>query len=175
MSALVVNLFAGPGAGKSTTAAGVFSNLKRAGRNVELVTEYAKDLTWENRNMALDNQIYILGKQYHRLFRVINQVEVAITDSPLMFGAIYCPQDYFDHFKPLIVEVHESMNSLNYFVNRAKPYNTSGRSQTEEQAKDIDVLIRCALNQFRVPYTEVPGDDGGIDQITQEVLACLEE
>ena len=40
---LVVNLTGAPGAGKSTGAAYVFSQLKMRGINCELVTEYAKD------------------------------------------------------------------------------------------------------------------------------------
>lgn len=45
---LIVNLFGAPGAGKSTLAAYVFAKLKMAGVNAELVTEFAKDKTWEN-------------------------------------------------------------------------------------------------------------------------------
>jgi len=44
---LVVNLFGAPGAGKSTGAAYIFSQLKMAGINAELVTEFAKDKVWE--------------------------------------------------------------------------------------------------------------------------------
>jgi len=42
MKTKVINLFAGPGAGKSTTAAGLFAEMKRANVDVELVTEYVK-------------------------------------------------------------------------------------------------------------------------------------
>ena len=41
---IVVNLFAGPGSGKSTTCAGLFSKLKLAGIYCEMVLEYAKEL-----------------------------------------------------------------------------------------------------------------------------------
>lgn len=41
-----INLFAGPGTGKSTTAAGVFFEMKRSGMSVEYVTEYAKSLVF---------------------------------------------------------------------------------------------------------------------------------
>ena len=44
---LIINLFGAPGAGKSTGAAYVFSQLKAAGVNAELVTEFAKDKVWE--------------------------------------------------------------------------------------------------------------------------------
>lgn len=45
---LVVNLFGTPGAGKSTGVAYIFSNLKMRGINAELVTEFAKDMVWED-------------------------------------------------------------------------------------------------------------------------------
>ena len=48
MSAQIVNLFGAPGAGKSTGAAYIFSKLKLAGVNAELVTEFAKDKVWES-------------------------------------------------------------------------------------------------------------------------------
>lgn len=52
---IVVSLYAGPGAGKSTLAAYTFSKLKMLGVNCELVTEFAKDKVWEKNNTALDN------------------------------------------------------------------------------------------------------------------------
>ncbi len=62
-SALIVNLFGGPGAGKSTMAAGLFSELKWRGINCELATEYAKEKVWEESYAIFENQIYIFGKQ----------------------------------------------------------------------------------------------------------------
>jgi hypothetical protein len=174
MTALVINLFAGPGAGKSTAAAGVFRNLKKMGINAEFVPEYAKDLTWESRDVALDNQIYVLGKQYHRLFRVMNQVDVIITDSPLIFGAIYAPEPYFTHFTPLVIEVFKSMRRMSYFIDRQKPYNPSGRSQTEAEAIEVDLAIRRFLRVNEIAFKMVPGNDDGEDIITNEVLEVLD-
>ena len=48
----VINLWGGPGCGKSTTAAGLFSIMKMRGHKVELVTEYAKELTYD-RNLTI--------------------------------------------------------------------------------------------------------------------------
>ena len=58
---LVVNLYGAPGAGKSTGAAYIFSKLKMAGVKAELVTEFAKDMVWEENNEALHNQMYMFG------------------------------------------------------------------------------------------------------------------
>lgn len=51
---IVVNLYGGPGVGKSTGAAYVFARLKEAGVVAELVTEFAKDLTWGHSRAILD-------------------------------------------------------------------------------------------------------------------------
>lgn len=64
---LVVNLFGAPGAGKSTGAAYIFSKLKMAGINAELVTEFAKDKVWEESKAVFENQAYIFGKQQPRI------------------------------------------------------------------------------------------------------------
>ena len=89
MKTIVVNLFGGPGSGKSTGAAYIFSQLKMAGINCELITEYAKDKTWEKNMTALDCQEYILGKQSYRMKRCADKVDVIVTDSPLPIGLFF--------------------------------------------------------------------------------------
>ena len=42
---MIINLFGGPGTGKSTGAAYIFAKLKMCGVNCELITEFAKDMT----------------------------------------------------------------------------------------------------------------------------------
>ena len=49
---IIVNLFGVPGAGKSTGAAYIFSQLKMAGVNAELMPEFAKDKVWEENKEA---------------------------------------------------------------------------------------------------------------------------
>lgn len=59
---ILVNLYGAPGSGKSTGAAYIFSKLKMAGIDAELVTEFAKDKVWEESKAPFDNQAYMFGK-----------------------------------------------------------------------------------------------------------------
>lgn len=47
MKTTVINLIGSPGTGKSTIAAELFARMKWLGFDVELVSEYAKELVWE--------------------------------------------------------------------------------------------------------------------------------
>ena len=63
MQSIVVNIFGAPGAGKSSFAALVFSEMKRVGTNVELVTEVAKDLVYRHDFRGLKMQFPVAGVQ----------------------------------------------------------------------------------------------------------------
>ena len=56
-------LYAGPGAGKSTTAAWLFSQLKMQDYDIELVTEYVKQWTYTKRLPVGFEQMLILANQ----------------------------------------------------------------------------------------------------------------
>lgn len=170
---LVVNLFAGPGAGKSTTAAGVFHKIKLALVNAELVTEYAKDLTWEKRFDTLRCQAYVFGKQLQRMERVRGQVDVIVTDSPLLLSALYTPADYPWTFGRFVQDMAARFDNLNYFVDRVKPYFVEGRNQSETQARDIDRRVCDYLRNEGVDFTVVQGDETAVDVIAGTVLRRL--
>lgn len=169
---LVVNMVAGPGSGKSTTAAGVFYNLKRAGVNAELVTEYAKDVVWEKSTNKLGNQVYILGKQHHRLWRLKDQVDVIVTDSPLLLSLYYGGEKSLP-FRDLVLELFGSFDNDVYFIERAKKYNPAGRNQTEDEARKIDSALKAVLDKYAIRYAEVIGDEHAATTITNVTLARL--
>ncbi len=171
-SKLVVNLYGGPGTGKSTCAAGIFSLLKQHGVNCELITEYAKDLTWEERHKTLGNQVYILGKQQHKLWRIPDTIDVVITDSPLLLGALYIGPDD-DALRDFIFLCFNNFCNVNYFLTRVKPYNPNGRSQDEGEAKGLDFQTKALLRYWDLPFTEYSGDHEGINDITQDILKLL--
>lgn len=179
MSALIVNCFAGPGAGKSTLASGVFHHLKKDGVNCEFVHEFAKELAWENRTEALQDQIYILGNQIHMLHRCMEKVDVIITDTSILYGIIYARKyhqsPYPEEFEGLVLSAFRHMDNLNFFVNRKKAYNPIGRYQDEDDARDLDTRIHTALIGYGIPYITIPGDDIGLLKAVEEIKRCLEE
>ena len=159
---IVVNLTGAPGAGKSTGAATIFAELKKLGVNAELVTEFAKDKTWEHNSMALSCQEYIFGKQSYRLARCRDEVDVIITDSPLPLGLIYNQNPALDyHFTEVVMNVFNTYENINFFINRVKPYNPKGRNQTETESDQISIEIKEMYNRLGISYTEINGDDTG--------------
>lgn len=172
---IVVNLFAGPGAGKSTLSAYIFSELKFAGINCELAPEFAKDLVWEGRLNTLSNQIYVFGKQLHRIKRLMDQVDVIICDSPIILSAYYKPKELSETFDKLIFEEFDKFRNLNYFVTRIKPYNPKGRIQTEDEAKQVDYELTKFLDRNRILYNVINGNKEGGNIIVQDVLNLLKE
>lgn len=158
---LVINLYGGPGSGKSTTAAGVFYKLKLWGINAELVSEYAKDLVYEGRLAAMcEEQDYILAEQHKRIFRNIGKVDVVVTDSPLMLSTIYIPTHwelskkagYIDAFKSLVKSTNDQYNNLNFFLDRPNKYDSDGRAQTHEEAIQKDNEILEMLEHYEMEY-----------------------
>lgn len=155
----VVNLFAGPGVGKSTTGAVLYGMLSMAGYTVELIPEFAKVLTWQKHTMALKDQLYLFAKQDHRLEVLRDQpLDYAIMDGPLPNAALYVQGDYFQHFEPLVMEVFASYDNVNFFLerNRSRKYQTTGRNETSEQAEEICRRTLELLDRYNVEYRRVP-------------------
>ncbi len=173
---IVINLFGPPGAGKSTGAAYVFSKLKMAGVNAELVTEYAKDKVWEGNEEVFkpNNQIYIFGKQYFRMNRCGDKVDVLITDSPLPLSILYNTGDILgENFNTLVMNCFNSYNNVSYLLTRAKAYNPKGRFQTEKESDELADVLERLLKERNIPYEKLPGYTVSYDKIADEVLKML--
>lgn len=172
--ALVVNLYGGPGTGKSSLMAGVFHDLKWRGVNCEMAPEFAKEKVWEQSFKILENQIYIFGKQLHSIHRLADQVSVIVTDSPLLLSLVYGKNEC-EQFLDLVRAVFNRYNNLNIFLTRNpdKPYNPKGRVQTEDKATALDADIRNALLDNFISYTEMVASPKAVETISTMVMKCL--
>lgn len=161
----VINLYGGPGTGKSTTAAHLFALLKHAGVNCEMALEYAKDKVWEGSHGVFSNQMYIFGKQHHRIHRLLGKVDVVITDSPLLLSLHY-GINMPTQFRDLVVYTYKQMKNIDIFLTRVKPYQEAGRFQKEHEAKKMDGQIAELLIEY--------GSDDGYHTIVADETAAFE-
>lgn len=174
MKTKVINLFGVPGAGKSTGAAYVFALLKMNGINAELINEFAKDKVWEENEEVFKNQAYIFGKQSFRQSRCDGKVEVIVTDSPLPLSILY-NNDFrlTENFNLAVMDVFNSYDNINFYIDRVKEYNPIGRHQTEEQSDALKEPINQLLTERNIPYIRVNGDTNGYKDIVDKVLSIL--
>lgn len=176
-NALVINLFGGPGCGKSTTMARLFADLKTRGYNVEMVSEFAKDLVYEQRQETMKDELYIFAKQHHRMFRVNDKVDIIITDRPLLltniYAKLYLPDDEFrNDLVKLVRTTFRNFINFNILLNREGiEYKTEGRLQNLEESKHIDDLTIKELLMAGESYTTRRTDN--YEGILEDVLCTI--
>jgi hypothetical protein len=159
---IVVNIFAGPGAGKSVLASDLFSALKKEHYHTEIISEYAKELTWEERiNILTSDQFYIFAKQHRRLLRIKDKIDIAICESPLIMSMMYYNEklELIDKklYDAVVFDAHNKYPNLNFFLERDidLPYQQIGRNQTLEEALIIDESIKNMLKSNKIQYTNL--------------------
>lgn len=173
MNNVVINLIGGPCSGKSTIASGVFYELKKRGINCEMALEFAKDKVWEESFKTMDDQIYIFGKQFHKIWRLKDKVNVIITDSPLLIS-IHYNKDKSKYFDKFVIEQYNRFNNKLYFIERNNDnYQKEGRLQTFDEAKVIDNDIRNILNKWNVNYTSIKNNIA-VESIVNDILTILQ-
>jgi len=170
---VVIAAFGGPGIGKSVLAATLFSKLKKMGRSTEYVSEYAKELAWENNKVQLEDQLFITAKQNQRQWRLKKAgVDFIVTDSPLLLGLQYKAPDYFpNYFEDMVKEVFLSYNNVNILLKRPeRAFEDHGRIHNEEESKEIDKKIKKMLDEYELEYLEVEANDDAADIILNYAL-----
>ena len=174
---ILINLLGAPATGKSTTAGRLFARLKEMELNTEYVQEYVKDWAWDNRKVSKYDQFYIFGKEAHNQSHLFNKVDIVISDSPVMLTAFYhlyangdnalrevC-KDFYDMAHSL-----DNVTVLNFLLTRKKRYQTKGRFHSQQQADEIDNLLRCFLKVEAYPYIELTcPDEDRIDVIMEKL------
>jgi len=171
MSAIVLNLTGGPGVGKSTVAAGLFSELKQRKVSCEYVSEYAKEIVWEDTKKLLENQVHVFAEQFRRQFRLLNKVSYIITDSPLILNSVYFDlynnklkepifsEKYADLSRTFFDSTFMEFNNLVYYLERLDNYDQNGRIETLEEAKQLDDQIKYKLIDNKISYTSLFGNE----------------
>lgn len=176
----IICLYGGPGAGKSTTCAGLFYKLKLLGFNCEMNREYIKEWVWEGRDIRDGDQTYFFAKQSRReRLYMKNGLDFIITDSPLIlthyYGMKYDSLEKNHNTSLMMLKHHhefckEKRYKIEHFLlNRTKEYNPAGRYQTEDEAKKFDIEIADMLNGLNIKYREIKGDELAVENIIKNL------
>lgn len=146
-----------------------------AGVNAELVTEFAKDKVWEETRAPFENQLYMLAKQYFRITRCENKVDVIITDSPILLSLIYNndKERLGVEFDSLVKHLFRYYNSYNIMLKRVKKYNPVGRLQTEAESDKLSGQIENMLLDLNMHYHTFNGNLEGYDAIVNNIMLKL--
>lgn len=160
---LIINFFGGPGIGKSTQSAELFTLMKKSHMDVELTFEYPKIVAWEENYSAIKDQFFITANQHRNISRLYNKVKYIIVDSPIILGTVYkdiyndgnsYPAEFYDvSFDYFILKLFKKYNNLNILLIRDdESFNKNGRLQNLEESKEIDSTIKSTLDLHEIPY-----------------------
>ncbi len=152
---VIVNLFAGPGAGKTTCAWEIASELKKRNIEAEYVSEYAKELVWDNKTEKLDgtleHQKELYKEQFRRVHRLIGRVDVVVTDSPALLSAMYLKEPNAEFESKMLTDFNKQHN-FNLFINRGKNYQQEGRIHSLDESISIDKKIKGYLKDNNIYF-----------------------
>ncbi len=176
----VINIVSGPGCGKTVTAALLFAELKMLGYTVEYVPEYAKRLIWLSEWDTLNNQHYVSTEQYKLLKSMMGHVDYIVTDGSLLHGLYYNKTNLDNTSDVLrthrrILSYYKQFNNINLFLTRGSfKYETAGRQQTEDEARQIDIELQKILIDENIRYTRFTSDRSAVGDMVSHILATPE-
>lgn len=153
---IVINAFAGAGAGKTTACLEICEKLKKAGYVAEYVQEYPKELVWEENMELLDgteeHQYVILQEQMKRQDRLIGKVDFCVTDSPLLLNCIY-DKELTPEYQDFVSSLFNDYTNFCFYVERdPNAYEKEGRIHSLEESLAVDEEVKKLLSDHEIYY-----------------------
>lgn len=178
----IINLFSGPGSGKSSIASGLMYELKKNHISCDNPYEFPKLLAWDENHNAIQDQLYVLANQHRGIVKSYNKVDYIILDSPILLSLVYkniyngnnYPSIlYNDIFEKMVIDLHNKYDNINIFLNRNIDefnFNQKERYQNIEESTIIDNKIKELLNINNIKYIEIDVNDETLNKIIKDVL-----
>lgn len=140
---LHVNLYAGPGVGKTTTALGLAYHLKMLGVHCEYVPEVAKSLLYQGRLHTTPQADIVRNQSEQMSTMTVGRVQVVVTDSPVPLALAYCTPDEVSALAPKIRTFQKGLadcfgvRQLDVLLRRdlSESYQQEGRSQSAQESQ----------------------------------------
>ena len=162
----IINLFGGPGIGKSSIASGLTYKLKKKHITCDNPYEFPKALAWDNNNEAIKDQLYVLANQHRGIVKSFGKVDYIVLDSPILLSLVYrsvykgneYPATLYDteHFDKLVLDIHNQYDSINIVLERTDGnHNDKERYQSLEESQELDNKIEETLIKHNIPYQKI--------------------
>jgi len=182
MNSKIINLFSGPGAGKSSVAAGLTYQLKKRHISCDNPYEFPKVLAWDKNGEAIKDQLYVIANQHRGISKSYGKVDYIIMDSPILLSLVYKNKYdmdnvnypsclYEDDFDHLLLNIHNFYDNYNFFLKRSidnGSHNNKERYQTIEESLILDERIKEMLKQNNIKFKEV-----NVDCAIEEIMFDL--
>jgi hypothetical protein len=161
----IINLFGGPGIGKSSIAAGITYKLKKNHINCDQPYEFPKMLAWDENHSAIADQLYVLANQHRGIVKSYGKVDYIILDSPILLSLTY--KNYYQSndypaslygssFDKMLLDIFNQYDNINIVLERGDgKHNDKERYQNLEQSKELDRVIENSLITNRIQYYSV--------------------
>ena len=160
-----LNLYAGPGVGKTTAMASVFAELKHMGINVEMAVEYSKELVWHQMDF---DQEEIFRVQARRML-VARHTDIVVSDGPLLQQLVYVEEEELQH---RIIAEYARYDNIDVLLTRSDSllYDPKGRYSEEATARVLDEEIEAMLKRLAISFVSLKYSGR---ETTQHLLAIL--
>jgi len=170
----LINLFGGPGIGKSGVAAGITYKMKKKHINVNNPYEFPKRLAWDNNIPAISDQLYVFANQHRGIAECYGKVDYIVIDSPILFSTIYhryytkgYPAEMYGKvFHDMVIDLHRRYSSINILLERGETkHNDEERFQNYKQSVEIDDLCKKVLDETGSKYYSVKVNGDSVKNI----------
>lgn len=172
----IINLFGGPGIGKSSIASGITYKLKKKHITCDNPYEFPKALAWDNNNEAIKDQLYVLANQHRGIVKSFGKVDYIVLDSPillsLVYRSVYKGNEYpatlyeSEHFDKLVLDIHNQYDSINIVLERTDGnHNDKERYQSLEESQELDNKIEETLIKNNIPYHKIKVGKNTVNKI----------
>ena len=158
----LVNLFGGPGIGKSSIASGLTYKLKKKHITCDNPYEFPKLLAWDENHSAIRDQLYVLANQHRGIVKSYGKVDYIILDSPILLSLTY--RNYYKSneypatlygktFDNLVLETFNQYENINILLERGEGnHNEKERYQSLDESKELDKAIELSMIKNNIPY-----------------------
>ena len=171
----IINLFGGPGIGKSSIASGLTYKLKKKHITCDNPYEFPKVLAWDENHSAIRDQLYVLANQHRGIVKSYGKVDYIILDSPILLSLTY--RNYYksteypatlygESFDKMVLDTFNQYDNINILLERGEGnHNEKERYQNLEESKQLDKAIELSMIKNNIPYYVAKVGDNTVKDI----------